>query len=99
MKSTSKKKKMPTADDIAEEAMSGKDVSKYFSGEIRVMPGIRRVNVDFAEPMLKELDAVVAEMNVSRQAVIKSFVRQCLDHHYLAVKKLTTIKSGRGRHA
>jgi hypothetical protein len=85
MKNVAKKKKVLTADEIAEEAMSGKDISKYFSGDARMMPGIRRVNVDFTQPMLKELDDVVANMNISRQAVIKSFVRQCLDRHYEAI--------------
>jgi len=51
------------------------------------MPAIRRVNVDFAENMLLELDGLVREMNVSRQAVIKSILRQGLDQHYTAKKK------------
>jgi metal-responsive CopG/Arc/MetJ family transcriptional regulator len=52
-----------------------------------MMSAIRRVNVDFTEDMLNELDGVVREMNVSRQAVIKSILRQGLDQHYLAGKK------------
>jgi hypothetical protein len=34
--------------------------------------------------MLKELDAVAKELNISRQAVIKTYLRQALDQHYLA---------------
>jgi metal-responsive CopG/Arc/MetJ family transcriptional regulator len=45
---------------------------------------IQRVNVDFTASMLLELDQAAAELNVSRQAVIKAFVRQALDQHHLA---------------
>jgi hypothetical protein len=34
--------------------------------------------------MLKELDKAADELNVSRQAVIKTLVRQAMDQHYLA---------------
>jgi metal-responsive CopG/Arc/MetJ family transcriptional regulator len=45
----------------------------------RILPPIRRVNVDFAAPMLDELDRAAKELNVSRQAVIKVLIRQALD--------------------
>ena len=45
---------------------------------------IQRVNVDLTAAMLEELDKAARELNVSRQAVIKTFVRQALDQHYLA---------------
>jgi metal-responsive CopG/Arc/MetJ family transcriptional regulator len=45
---------------------------------------IQRVNVDVTASMLEELDKAVQELNVSRQAVIKTLVRQALDQHYLA---------------
>jgi metal-responsive CopG/Arc/MetJ family transcriptional regulator len=50
------------------------------------MPPIQRVNVDFTDQMLKELDATASALNVSRQAVIKMFLRQALDQHYMAQK-------------
>jgi metal-responsive CopG/Arc/MetJ family transcriptional regulator len=34
--------------------------------------------------MLEELDQAAEDLNVSRQAVIKTLVRQALDQHYLA---------------
>jgi hypothetical protein len=34
--------------------------------------------------MLAELDQLAVDLNVSRQAVIKTFIRQALDQHYLA---------------
>jgi hypothetical protein len=87
MKSIHKSKAAPTAEKIAQMADKGEDVSGHFTNHGRMMPAIRRVNVDFAENMLRELDSLVREMNVSRQAVIKSILRQGLDQHYLAKKK------------
>jgi metal-responsive CopG/Arc/MetJ family transcriptional regulator len=49
-----------------------------------MMPPIKRVNVDFAGPMLSELDIAAMELNISRQAVIKTLIRQALDQRYLA---------------
>ena len=85
MKATSKNKK-PTADEIAEMAMNGKDISSYFSNKGQLKPPVQRVNVDFTVDMLQELDEFARELNISRQAVIKSLLRQVLDQHHLAKK-------------
>ncbi len=45
---------------------------------------IQAVNVDLTATMMKELDSAAEKLNVSRQAVIKTLVRQGLDQHYLA---------------
>jgi metal-responsive CopG/Arc/MetJ family transcriptional regulator len=45
---------------------------------------VQRVNVDLTASMLDELDKAAQNLNVSRQAVIKTLVRQALDQHYLA---------------
>jgi Ribbon-helix-helix protein, copG family len=50
----------------------------------RMMAPIQRVNVDLASGMLEELDRAAKEMNISRQAVIKTLIRQALDQQYLA---------------
>jgi len=83
MKNTPKKK-IPTAEEIAELAMKGKDISKFFTNKGEMKPPIQRVNVDFTLDMLKELDGIAKELNISRQAVIKSYLRQALNQHYLA---------------
>ena len=83
MRKTAKKKR-PTADEIAEMAMSGEDISRFFTNKGEIRPPVQRVNVDFTLDMLKELDAVAKELNISRQAVIKAYLRQALDQHYLA---------------
>jgi hypothetical protein len=84
-----KTRKPATAEAIAHLADRGRDVSVFFKGQGRmVQPGqpitIQRVNVDLTTTMLEELDQAARELNVSRQAVIKTLVRQALDQHYLA---------------
>jgi metal-responsive CopG/Arc/MetJ family transcriptional regulator len=44
---------------------------------------IQWVNVDFTATMLRELNGAANDLNVSRQAVIKTLLRQALDQHYL----------------
>ena len=84
MKRTRETKKVPSAESIARMADRGKDVSRYFTNRGRMMPPIQRVNVDFTAPMLQELDQAASELNVSRQAVIKTSIRQALDQRHLA---------------
>ena len=74
MKKTSNRKKRVSAESIAKRADRGQDVSRYFTNTGRMMPPVQRVNVDFAQGMLQELDVAAHELNVSRQAVIKIFV-------------------------
>jgi hypothetical protein len=73
-----------TADEIARRADRGEDVSRFFTNAGRMMPPIQRVNVDFTREMLDELDEAARRLNISRQAVIKTFVREGLDKRYLA---------------
>ncbi len=72
MLKTSKGKK--TADQIAEMAKRGEDVSRFFTNRFTVVRPIRRVNVDLTDGMLRELDARAARLNISRQAVIKTLL-------------------------
>jgi hypothetical protein len=47
---------MVSAEAIARRSDRGEDVSVFFTNSGRMMPPIQRVNVDFAGPMLSELD-------------------------------------------
>jgi len=80
--------KKPTADEIADMADRGENVSEYFTNKGTMKKPVQRVNVDFTVEMLQELDAAASELNISRQAVIKSYLRQALDQHYLAKSKV-----------
>jgi hypothetical protein len=84
MKKTRKGRRTASAEAIARLADQGKDVSRFFTNAGRMMGPIQRVNVDFTATMLEELERAAKELNVSRQAVIKTLLRQALDHHYLA---------------
>jgi hypothetical protein len=81
-KTRNTKRKSPTAESIASMADEGKDVSRFFTNSGRMVSPVQRVNVDFTAPMLEELDRQAQELNISRQAVIKSLLRQGLDQHY-----------------
>jgi metal-responsive CopG/Arc/MetJ family transcriptional regulator len=49
-----------------------------------MMKPIQRINVDFTAAMLEELEAAAKELNISRQAVIKTMLRQALDQRHSA---------------
>jgi hypothetical protein len=69
----------PTAEEIAEMASRGEDISAYFTNKFTAVRPVRRVNVDLTEGMLRELDARAAHLNISRQAVIKTLLGRALD--------------------
>jgi hypothetical protein len=83
MKSTRKRKPLPD-EAIARLADRGKDVSRFFTNAGRMMDPIQRVNVDLTPGLLEELERTAKELNISRQAVIKTLIRQALDQQYLA---------------
>jgi hypothetical protein len=72
------------AEEIAQMADQGQDISAHFTNQFTVRRPVQRVNVDFTSPMLKELDCEAETLNVSRQAVIKTMLREALDRRYLA---------------
>jgi hypothetical protein len=71
-------KKSPTADQTAEMASRGEDVSAYFTNQFTVVKPVYRVNVDLSQGMLRELDERAARLNISRQAVIKTLLGRAL---------------------
>jgi len=83
MKKTRKPARPVSAEEVARLADQGKDVSHFFEGQVRMVHPMQRVNVDVTASMLDELDKAAKDLNVSRQAVIKTLVRQALDQHYL----------------
>jgi hypothetical protein len=71
-------KKSPDADQLAEMATRGEDISQYFTNRFTVVRPLRRVNVDLTLGMLRDLDARAARLNISRQAVIKTLLGRAL---------------------
>lgn len=96
MKKAPKKRKRASAsvDQIEAMALRGEDTSEFFGEpkrmpprEVRKMPNqddIVKVNVDLPEPFLSELDEIALFLNISRQAVMKSFLKDGVDRHFLA---------------
>jgi hypothetical protein len=68
-----------SADEIAERASRGEDVSAYFTNKFTVVKPVHRVNVDLTPGMLRKLDERAARLNVSRQAVIKTLLDRALE--------------------
>ena len=79
MKKTRSRRKSISAETIAHLADKGKSISRFFTNSGKMMKPIQRVNVDFTAAMLEELEAAAKELNISRQAVIKTMLRQALD--------------------
>ncbi|MGC1648676.1 MAG: ribbon-helix-helix protein, CopG family [Candidatus Sulfotelmatobacter sp.] len=92
MQNTRRRRKPAAAEAIARLADEGRDVSRFFTNNGRMMGPIQRVNVDVAAGMLEELDRAAKELNISRQAVIKTLIRQALDQQYLARGSRTSVK-------
>lgn len=90
MKRTLRTRRAPAAESIARFVDRGEDVSRFFTNRGKMMPPVQRVNVDFTMPMLQELDLAAAELNVSRQAVIKTLLRQALDQQHVAQRARRT---------
>ena len=86
-----KRKSLP-AEAIARLAERGRDVSRFFTNTGQMMGPIQRVNVDLAPGLLTELDRAAKELNISRQAVIKTLIRQALDQQYLARRNRPSAK-------
>ena len=86
MKRTSKTKRLISAESIARLADDGGDVSSYFTKTGKMMPPLGNVGIDLNQNMLKELSEAARKLNVSRQALIKRFIRRGLNQHYLAQK-------------
>ena len=81
-----------TAEGIARMADKGEDVSRFFTNAGRMMAPVQRVNVDFTASMLEELDREAKELNISRQAVIKTLLRRALDEQYVAAAARPVVK-------
>jgi hypothetical protein len=86
MKRTSKTKRTATAESIARLADNGQDVSAYFTNKGKMMPPLDSIGIDLNKTMIDELNEAARRLNVSRQALIKRFIRRGLDEHYLDQK-------------
>ena len=82
MKRTSKTKRPVSAESIARLADNGRDISSYFTNKGKMMPPMN-LGIDLNQNMLEELNEAAKKLNVSRQTLIKRFIRRGLDQNYL----------------
>ncbi len=81
--------KEPTAEEIAEKADRGEDVTPYLSKPHRGYADslrekkIQRTTVDFGIQMLADLDAIASKLNISRQAVVKMALQEFLTRYHM----------------
>jgi len=72
-------------EEIALKAENGENIEEYFSkGQLKppLKPTIKRVNVDFTLLQLRALDEYVNNLNISRQAGIKTLIEEALRLHH-----------------
>jgi hypothetical protein len=67
-----KKPKRITAEEFDAMVERGDDIMPYMDFENAIV--VRRVNVDFPDWMIKNLDREAQKLNISRQAVIKMWL-------------------------
>ena len=84
-----KKQKKVALEKIEAMAVKGKDVNSYFTRGQMMPPlkEIQRVNVDFTAQMLQQLDRLAEDLNISRQAVIKSLLMFALNQQIRGQEK------------
>lgn len=87
MKRTSKTKGTASAESIARLADKGADLSAYFTNNGKMMPPLDNVGIDLNKDMIEELNEAAKRLRVSRQTLIKRFIRRGLDQQYLAQKE------------
>jgi len=79
MKNRSKVRKI-TAREFDKKFDRGEDITKYL--DLKNATRIRRINVDFPDWMVRRLDEEARKLNISRQAVVKTWVYQHLSPHH-----------------
>jgi hypothetical protein len=90
------KKQKTSIEAIEKLAAAGKDVSKFFGTPKLVLPkkstdvskgaAVQKINIDLGMTLLRDLDSLATELNISRQAVIKMMLKRSMDDHFLARK-------------
>jgi hypothetical protein len=76
-RSKAKKNRRITAAEFDEKFERGEDITPYLDLEKATV--VQRVNVDFPSWMVDMLDQEAVKLNVSRQAIIKMWIRERLD--------------------
>lgn len=75
-------KKSASAEELDRMFDAGEDMADYFDWSKARRPGleVKRVNVDFPQWMVRRLDAEARRRGITRQALIKMWLADRLDH-------------------
>ena len=76
-KSRARKTRSIVAEQFDEKFEKGEDIIPYL--DLKTATVVQRVNVDFPSWMVDMLDREALKLNVSRQAIIKMWIRERLD--------------------
>ena len=77
MKNISRKKiKTISAEEFDSRFDRGEDLSDYLDSKKAMV--VKRVNIDFPEWMVKRLDEEAQKLNISRQAIVKTWIYEHL---------------------
>lgn len=87
MKKISSTTRTSSAESIARKADRGEDISFYFTNEGKIMPPLNGGGIDLSAGLLEEIDQAAKRLKVSRQALIKKFIRRGLDEQYRSQKQ------------
>lgn len=86
MKKTSRTKRPASAESIAQLADNGSDISSYFTNKGKMLPPLESVGIDLNYDTLEELNEAAGKLKVTRQALIKRFIRHGLDQYHTTQK-------------
>jgi hypothetical protein len=85
MKKTSSTVRIASAESIARKADKGEDIASYFSKNGKMMPPLD--DIELGGAMLEEVDQAARRLKISRQALIKRFIRRGLDEQHGSQKQ------------
>ncbi len=94
-----------TAEEIAEMADRGEDVTPYLSkpqhgyAENLRKKNIKRTTIDFGLEMLNDLDLISSKLNISRQAVVKMALQEFLIRYHISEGNKKVHSPEKGFHA
>ena len=67
---------IPTADELADMADRGEDISRFFTNAGKMKQPVKPIQIEFPGDMLHELDVPACELHVNIQSVIITYLRQ-----------------------
>ena len=82
-----KPRKPISADAIGRLASQGKDVSRFFTNDGRMVYPERRVNLDLTAGMLEQVDKTARRLKVDRHTAIAALIQGGLEHAGLTTRR------------